>query len=92
MLQSIARTHNNRPDRPRDDGAARVRVTREDAAPRLTDVLHVLRMAALKETKDPMWKGEHYLVFLDRLERLGQAALSSGRMRQSRWTSTRRLA
>ncbi|KAH9054858.1 hypothetical protein EDB87DRAFT_1644608 [Lactarius vividus] len=44
---------------------------------RLADALHALRMAARKETKDLMWKGEHmgyYLVFLDRLERLGEAA------------------
>jgi hypothetical protein len=64
--------------------------------PRLTDVLHVLRMAALKETKDPMWKGEHmgyYPLFSwTALSGWVEAALSSGRMRQSRWTSTRRLA
>ena len=45
---------------------------------RLADALHGLRMAARKETKDLMWKGEHmgyYLVFLDRLERQGEAAL-----------------
>ena len=49
--------------------------------PRLADALHALRMAARKETKDLMWKGEHmgfYLVFLDRLERLGEGALNSG--------------
>ncbi|KAH9011616.1 hypothetical protein EDB84DRAFT_1007766 [Lactarius hengduanensis] len=40
-----------------------------------------LRMAARWETKDLMWKGEHmgyYLVFLDRLERLGEVALNTG--------------
>jgi hypothetical protein len=45
---------------------------------RLADALHGLRMAARKETKDLMWKGEHMgfcLVFLDRLEKLGEAAL-----------------
>lgn len=45
---------------------------------RLAEALHALRMAARKETKDLMWKSEHmghYLVFLDRLERLGEAAL-----------------
>jgi hypothetical protein len=45
---------------------------------RLADALHALRMAARKETKDLMWKSEHmghYLVFLDRLERLGEGAL-----------------
>ena len=50
-------------------------------APRLADALRALRMAARKETKDLMWKTEHmgfYLVFLDRLERLGEAALNSG--------------
>ena len=49
-------------------------------ASRLPDALHALRMAARKETKDLMWKSEHmsyYLVFLDRLERLGEAALDS---------------
>ncbi|KAH9172506.1 hypothetical protein EDB89DRAFT_1906002 [Lactarius sanguifluus] len=38
-------------------------------------------MAARRETKDLMWKGEHmsyYLVFLDRLERLGEAAMNTG--------------
>ncbi|KAH9987054.1 hypothetical protein BJV77DRAFT_1027262 [Russula vinacea] len=53
------------------------------SALRLADALHALRMAARKETKDLMWKSEHmghYLVFLDRLERLGEGALgpSSG--------------
>ena len=50
-------------------------------APRLADALHALRMAARKETKGLMWKTEHidfYLVFLDRLERRGEAALNSG--------------
>ncbi|KAI9452686.1 hypothetical protein BJY52DRAFT_1291929 [Lactarius psammicola] len=50
-------------------------------ASRLADALHALRMAARRETKDLMWKSEHmgyYLAFLDRLERLGEAALSSG--------------
>ena len=45
---------------------------------RLADALHALRMAARNETKDLMWKSEHmghYLVFLDRLERLGEDAL-----------------
>jgi hypothetical protein len=45
---------------------------------RLADALHALRMAARKETKDLMWKSEHmnhYLVFLDRLEKLGESAL-----------------
>lgn len=45
---------------------------------RLADALRALRMAARKETKDLMWKSEHmghYLVFLDRLERLGEGAL-----------------
>ena len=45
---------------------------------RLADALHALRMAARKETKDLMWKSEHmghYLVFLDRLVRLGEGAL-----------------
>jgi hypothetical protein len=45
---------------------------------RLADALHALRMAARKETKDLMWKSEHmghYVVFLDRLERLGEGAL-----------------
>jgi hypothetical protein len=49
------------------------------SASRLADALHALRMAARNETKDLMWKPEHmgyYLVFLDRLERLGEAALS----------------
>ena len=64
-------------------------------APRLADALHALLMAARKETKDLMWKTEHldfYLVFLDRLERLGEAVQDSGsgRTRPSRWTSTRR--
>ncbi len=48
------------------------------SAARLPDALHALRMAARKETKDLMWKSEHmghYLVFLDRLERLGEGAL-----------------
>lgn len=48
------------------------------SASRLADALHALRMAARKETKDLMWKSEHmgfYLVFLDRLERLGEGAL-----------------
>jgi len=47
---------------------------------RLADALQGLRMAARKETKDLMWKGEHmgyYLVFLDRLERQGEAALKA---------------
>jgi hypothetical protein len=46
---------------------------------RLADALRALRMAARDKTKDLMWKSEHmghYLVFLDRLERLGEAALS----------------
>jgi len=46
---------------------------------RLADALHALRMAARDKTKDLMWKSEHmghYLVFLDRLERIGEAALS----------------
>ena len=46
-------------------------------ASRLADAL---RMAARKETKDLMWKTEHmgfYLVFLDHLERLDEAALNS---------------
>ena len=50
-------------------------------APRLADTPHALHMAVRKETKDLMWKTEHtgfYLVFLDRLERLGEAALNSG--------------
>jgi len=50
-------------------------------ASRLADALHSLRMAARRETKDLMWKSEHlgyYLVFLDRLERLGEAALNPG--------------
>ena len=49
------------------------------SASRLADALHALRMAARDKTKDLMWKSEHmghYLVFLDRLERLGEAALS----------------
>jgi hypothetical protein len=44
----------------------------------LADALRALRMSARKETKDLMWKSEHmgyYLVFLDRLERLGEGAL-----------------
>ena len=48
------------------------------SASRLADALHALRMAARKETKDLMWKSEHmghYVVFLDRLERLGEGAL-----------------
>jgi hypothetical protein len=48
------------------------------SASRLADALHGLRMAARNETKDLMWKSEHmghYLVFLDRLERLGEGAL-----------------
>jgi hypothetical protein len=53
------------------------------SASRLADALHALRMAARNETKDLMWKSEHmgfYLVFLDRLEKLGEGALgpSSG--------------
>ncbi|KAI9510348.1 hypothetical protein F5148DRAFT_1180214 [Russula earlei] len=49
------------------------------STPRLADALHDLRMAARKETKDLMWKSDHmgyYLVFLDRLEKQGEAALS----------------
>ena len=49
------------------------------SASRLADALHALRMAARDKTKDLMWKSEHmghYLVFLDRLEKLGEAALS----------------
>jgi len=45
---------------------------------RLAYALYALRMAARKETKDLMWKTEHmgyYLIFLDRLERLGEGAL-----------------
>jgi hypothetical protein len=48
------------------------------SASRLADAIHALRMAARNETKDLMWKGEHmgyYTVFLDRLEKLGEAAL-----------------
>ncbi|KAH9159339.1 hypothetical protein EDB89DRAFT_2050944, partial [Lactarius sanguifluus] len=48
---------------------------------RLADALHAPRMAVCRETKDLMWKGEHmsyYLVFLDRLERLGEAAMNTG--------------
>ncbi|KAH9033794.1 hypothetical protein EDB85DRAFT_2144749 [Lactarius pseudohatsudake] len=48
---------------------------------RLADALHALRMAARRETKDLMWKGEHmsyYLVFLDHLYRLGEAAMNTG--------------
>jgi hypothetical protein len=48
------------------------------SASRLADALHALRMAARKETKDLMWKSEHmghYVVFLDRLESLGEGAL-----------------
>lgn len=48
---------------------------------RLADALRGLRMAARTETKDLMWKSEHmgyYLVFLDRLERLGEGALNPG--------------
>jgi hypothetical protein len=48
------------------------------SAARLPDALHALRMSARNETKDLMWKSEHmshYLVFLDRLERLGEGAL-----------------
>ncbi|KAH9957584.1 hypothetical protein BC827DRAFT_1224453 [Russula dissimulans] len=51
---------------------------------RLADALHALRAAARKETKDLMWKSEHmghYLVFLDRLERLGEAALGQSSAR-----------
>ncbi|KAF8263209.1 hypothetical protein EI94DRAFT_609661 [Lactarius quietus] len=65
--------------------------------PRLADALQALRMAARKETKDLMWKGEHmgyYLVFLDRLERLGEAALNSGVGKDGRlrWMSTHLLS
>jgi len=52
--------------------------------PRLADALHGLRMSARKETKDLMWKSEHmgyYLVFLERLERLGEAALGQSSAR-----------
>ena len=48
---------------------------------RLTDALGALRMTARKETKDLIWNAEHmgyYLVFLDSLERLGEAAIKSG--------------
>ena len=48
------------------------------SASRLADALHALRMAARTETKDLMWKSEHmgfYLVFLDRLQKLGEGAL-----------------
>ena len=48
------------------------------SASRLAVALHALRMAARKETKDLMWKSEHmnyYLIFLDRLESLGEGAL-----------------
>src|SRR6266478_5040347 len=51
------------------------------SAARLADALRTLRMAARNETKDLMWKSEHmghYLVFLDRLERLGEGALGPG--------------
>ena len=54
------------------------------SASRLADALHALRMAARKETKDLMWKSEHmghYLVFLDRLERLGEGALGQSSAR-----------
>ncbi|KAI0292356.1 hypothetical protein B0F90DRAFT_1770838 [Multifurca ochricompacta] len=47
---------------------------------RLPDALHALRMAARNETKDLMWKTEHlgyYVVFLERLERLGEAVLNT---------------
>jgi hypothetical protein len=50
----------------------------------LADALRALRMSARKETKDLMWKSEHmgyYLVFLDRLERLGEGALGSNASR-----------
>ena len=50
------------------------------SASRLADALHALRMAARKETKDLMWKTEHmghYVIFLDRLERLGEGALGT---------------
>ncbi|KAH9062541.1 hypothetical protein EDB83DRAFT_839875 [Lactarius deliciosus] len=39
------------------------------------------RLAARRETKDLVWRGEHmgyYLIFLDHLERLGEAALNTG--------------
>jgi len=44
----------------------------------------IVSAAARKETKDLMWKSEHmghYLVFLDRLERLGEAALGQSSAR-----------
>ena len=50
-------------------------------APQLADAPRALPMAARKETKDLIWKAEHmgyYLVFLDRLVWLGEAALNSG--------------
>jgi hypothetical protein len=45
-------------------------------ASRLSNALHALRMAARQETRDLMWKSEHmghYVVFLDRLQRHGDA-------------------
>jgi hypothetical protein len=56
------------------------------SASRLADALHALRMAARDKTKDLMWKSEHmghYLIFLDRLERLGEAALSPSNAKDS---------
>lgn len=46
-------------------------------ASRQADALHELRIVARRERKDMMRKSEHignYLVFLDRLERLGEGA------------------
>ena len=48
--------------------------------PWLADALHALWMAEHKETKDLMWQGKHmgfYLVFLNRLKRLGEVAVNS---------------
>jgi len=57
-------------------------------ASHLADVLHALRMEARDKTKDLVWKSKHmgyYLVFLDRLERLGGAGFpSSGRVKVPR--------
>jgi hypothetical protein len=46
---------------------------------RLVDALRSKRMSALDETEDLMWKSGYFLVFLDFLENLGEAARLEGR-------------
>ncbi|KAI0246808.1 hypothetical protein BJV78DRAFT_1286041 [Lactifluus subvellereus] len=50
------------------------------SASRVADALRALRISARKESKDLMWKSEHIghdVVFLDHLERLGEAVPGS---------------